>query len=438
MKRFPRFWRRVPDCQSLGRVKLAILFTVVLSTALFIISSNSVIKNVSFHEVFDQEGAASRPDDRFLRATASQQLELRSERERAGGEPISSHREVHVPLVAPLNTTDHERIEWLRKNLHEFDVFRSDNLTRKFHRRVVKFFGNNCAGRFFMTWISLARFFGPKELLAVESLFKSNPNGCLIILSRTLDSGVGRGILKPITDRGFKVIPVAPDLPSLFQKTPVEAWFDQLRSGKVDPGEIPLAQNLSNLIRLAALYKYGGVYLDTDFIVLRDFAGLRNSIGAQSVDLVSGNWTRINNAVMVFDRHHPLLMKFMREFASTFDGNKWGHNGPYLVSRVVEKVQGRRGTFGFNFTVLSPMAFYPVGWTRIGGLFEQPGNRVSKKWVEAKVAQLSGGGTFGVHLWNKQSGGFRIEEGSVIGRLISTHCVICEGIYGNSAGSLPL
>ncbi|GMH03187.1 hypothetical protein Nepgr_005026 [Nepenthes gracilis] len=29
-------------------------------------------------------------------------------------------------------------------------------------------------------------------------------------------------------------------------------------------------------------------------------------------------------------RGHPLLLKFIEDFATTFDGNKWGHNGPYL------------------------------------------------------------------------------------------------------------
>ncbi|KAF5747614.1 hypothetical protein HS088_TW05G00339 [Tripterygium wilfordii] len=123
--------------------------------------------------------------------------------------------------------------------------------------------------------------------------------------------------------------------------------------------------------RLAVLYKYGGVYLDADFIVLKSFKGLRNSIGAQSIDVMSNNWTRLNNAVLVFDMNHPLLLKFIQQFASTFDGNKWGHNGPYLVSRVVQRVEGLPG---FNFTVLPPMAFYPDDWNRIGGLFRNPKN----------------------------------------------------------------
>ncbi|KAL7169683.1 hypothetical protein ACSBR2_034668 [Camellia fascicularis] len=127
-----------------------------------------------------------------------------------------------------------------------------------------------------------------------------------------------------------------------------------IKSGEQNRGEIPLAQNLSNLIRLVILYKYGGVHLDTDFITLKDFSRLRNSIKEQSID-ATGSWTRLNNAVLVFDKNTC----FMEEFESNLDGNRWGHNGPYLVSRVVWRMETGRDSTHLNFTVLPPMPFYP-------------------------------------------------------------------------------
>ncbi|KAL1359830.1 uncharacterized protein [Arachis hypogaea] len=347
-----------------------------------------------------------------------------------------NHREVEIMdndddeergntlLVAPINVSESERISWFRGKMHEFKILKSDKLAREFHGRVLGFFGNNngCEGQFFMTWISPATSFGSRELLSVQSVFKVHPKACLVILSRSLDSVRGYRVLKPVLDLGFKVQAITPDLSFLFKGTPAEYWFHQLRKGKKDPGEIPLFQNLSNLIRLSVLYKYGGVYLDTDFILLKPFTGLRNCIGAQSMDLGQKHWTRLNNAVLVFDMNHPLLLRFIKEFALTFDGNKWGHNGPYLVSRVVSKL-GRKS--GFNFTILPPMAFYPVDWNKIDGLFRKPKTRSESKWVEAKLVQLTGE-SYGVHLWNKQSGRLVIEEGSILGKLVSHHCVICK------------
>lgn len=39
--------------------------------------------------------------------------------------------------------------------------------------------------------------------------------------------------------------------------------------------------HITEIIRLASLYKYGGVYLDTDVIVMRDLGSLRNCLGTE-------------------------------------------------------------------------------------------------------------------------------------------------------------
>lgn len=401
------------------RVKSAILALVIFIATFFIIYEDTVIiSNDSVHSA----AAASRAIKVLEKFQISNRplLSIQEETDKADSGSWNS-------LKPPFNVTEDERTAWFRKKLPEFDILKSDNLTEQFHGRVLEFFSHECELQAFMTWISPVNLFGKREVLGLESFFKAHPNGCLMILSRTLDTPSGYRVLKPLLDGKFKVAAVTPDLSFLFRNTPAGAWFDEMKSGNKDPGEIPLAQNLSNLIRLAVLYKYGGVYLDTDFIVLKSFEGLRNSIGAQSIDVVSGNWTRLNNAVLIFDMNHPLLFKFIEEFAATFDGNKWGHNGPYLVSRVVQRVQTRPG---YNFTILPPTAFYPVNWNRIGGLFKVPQNQADSRWVNAKLLQLSRE-AYGVHLWNKQSNSIAIEEGSVMGRMISQHCVICDQIYSS-------
>ncbi|KAM1525389.1 hypothetical protein ACFX10_009860 [Malus domestica] len=168
----------------------------------------------------------------------------------------------------------------------------------------------------------------------MDTLFKSNPQGCLMIVSKSMDSERGYRILKPLLDKGFKILAITPDLPFLVKNTPAESWLEELKSGRKDPGHIPLSQNLANLIRLAMLYKYGGIYLGIDLVILKDFSSLRNAVGAQSVGKDSKQWTRLNGAVMIFDINHPILVDFLEEFATTFNGNKWGHNGPYCCARI--------------------------------------------------------------------------------------------------------
>ncbi|KAL7602785.1 hypothetical protein Lser_V15G16474 [Lactuca serriola] len=296
-----------------------------------------------------------------------------------------------------------------------------------FPARVKEFFmkkndGGSCKVRFFMTWIAPVNAFNERTFHSIESIFKTNPNGCLLIVSNSLDSIKGNRILKPFSEKGFRVTAISPDFDYLFKSTMAESWFSKLIRGHVHSGDVPLGQNISNLLRLCLLYKYGGVYLDTDVIVMKSFSKLKNSIGAQTVDQNSKNWSRLNNAVMVFDKMHPLLYKFIEEFALTFNGNKWGHNGPYLVSRVVSRLHGRPG---YNFTILPPMAFYPVNWDKVRILFREAKNETDARFLRGKLEQIRDQ-SYTVHLWNKQSRGLRMEDGSILKKILSDHCVFCN------------
>ncbi|KAG4142452.1 hypothetical protein ERO13_D06G130500v2 [Gossypium hirsutum] len=169
-----------------------------------------------------------------------------------------------------------------------------------FSSKVKTFFRNSkCKSRFFMTWISPIESLSDRELLAIESVFKSHPKACLVIVSNSLDSKKGSVVLKPFSDMGFKLIAVHPDFDYIFKNTYAETWFNRLKNGNINPGEVSLGQNLSNLLRLALLYKYGGVYLDTDVLVLKSINRLRNVISAQSINPETKNWSRLNNAVLI-------------------------------------------------------------------------------------------------------------------------------------------
>ena len=349
-----------------------------------------------------------------------------SQQENVGVEE-GTDTENYDPLIPPENVSRDERIEWFRRQLPELEILRSTSLSQQFHSRVFNFLNKGCSVLFHIIWMSPAKSFGKREFLTMDSFFKTNPDGCLLIISRSLDSARGYTILKPLLDRGFKVYAITPDLPFLVKDTPAEAWLEQITSGTKDPGYVPLSNNLSNLIRLTILYKYGGAYMDTDLIVLRDFSELRNTIGAQSLDPVTRQWIILNNGVMIFDINHPILLEFMQEFATTFNGNKWGYNGPQLVQRVIERVRSTP-EYLYNLTILPPKAFYPVDRVRIARCFKKPEDESESRWVERQLNDLSDAETYTVHMWNKRTRDLDIEEGSVMARLILNHCVVCDGI----------
>ncbi|XP_010529891.1 PREDICTED: lactosylceramide 4-alpha-galactosyltransferase [Tarenaya hassleriana] len=405
---------KVPDCSQPKHTNSPIFSTLIFLAVMLLIVAGNIFSNISLESsTFNVEASSEVIPTKNINSN----IMIASKKSKRN----DNHWEMPNPLTPPKNTTSKDRIAWLCMHLPEFEVFRSTNLSKQFNGRVLKFFNETCEVRFFMTWIAPAQVFGRREFRAVESVFKAHPNGCLMIVSGSMDSPQGDSILKPLLDRGFRVLAATPDFQLLLENTPAKAWFDEIRSCKRDPGRIPLSQNLSNLARLVIIYKYGGVYIDTDFIVMRSFKGLKNSIGAQTVDEQSKNWIRLNNAVLIFEKNHPLVYGFIEEFASTFDGNRWGHNGPYLVSRVAKRVEGE---IGKNFTVLSPTAFYPFNWIEIQSLFRKPKSSNETRLSEAELLKLNKE-SYGMHLWNKKARNLPIEKGSVIDRIISENCVIC-------------
>ncbi|KAL4390401.1 hypothetical protein AHAS_Ahas03G0141400 [Arachis hypogaea] len=118
----------------------------------------------------------------------------------------------------------------------------------------------------------------------MESMFKSHREACLVIVSKSMDFDTRTQILNPFVEKGFRVTAIAPDFKYIFKGTHAESWFQKLKEGNVNPNDVFLGQNLSNLLRFALLYKFGGAYIDADVVVLKSFSKLRNTIGAQNLD----------------------------------------------------------------------------------------------------------------------------------------------------------
>jgi hypothetical protein len=190
------------------------------------------------------------------------------------------------------------------------------------------------------------------------------------------------------------------------------AWFDGLPHGAGEIARDLFAKGLSpatkaNLIRLAALHKLGGVYLDFDTITLhdgrRDPSGLlarsafcgaeplalpadlfasRNpfrwlAAGArlaarQAFAYVPGGWRAFraiegaypalpNNAVMGAEAGHPFLDLCFRMIAELppEERVKRFRLGTHLLQRAVRRARDEGALNGFE--VLPPAHFYPLG-----------------------------------------------------------------------------
>nr|XP_037284912.1 lactosylceramide 4-alpha-galactosyltransferase-like [Rhipicephalus microplus] len=67
--------------------------------------------------------------------------------------------------------------------------------------------------------------------------------------------------------------------------------------------------HLSDFLRYVVLWSRGGVYLDTDVIVIRSLEGIKNSLFYQS--RTPGE--SVANGILFFDKHHPVLRALISE-----------------------------------------------------------------------------------------------------------------------------
>ncbi|CAK9140165.1 unnamed protein product [Ilex paraguariensis] len=149
-----------------------------------------------------------------------------------------------------------------------------------------------CSMRVFMMWNSPPWTFSVRYQRGLESLLFHHRDACVVVFSEAIELNFFNGFVKD----GFKVAVAMPNLEELLKDTPTHifasVWFEWKKT-KFYP------THYSELVRLAALYKYGGIYLDFDIVVLKPLSSLNNTIGLEDVLARSP----MNGAVMAFRKH---------------------------------------------------------------------------------------------------------------------------------------
>lgn len=142
----------------------------------------------------------------------------------------------------------------------------------------------------------------------------------------------------------------------------------------------------SDASRLAIIWKYGGVYMDSDVISIRPIPE-ENFLAAQESQFSS-------NGVFGFLPHHPFLWQCMENFVENYNSDIWGHQGPYLMTRILrvwcklrdfQEVSDLRC---MNLSFLHPQRFYPISYP------------AWKRYYEVWDTEPSFNDSYALHLWN--------------------------------------
>ncbi|XP_071407747.1 lactosylceramide 4-alpha-galactosyltransferase [Pithys albifrons albifrons] len=245
---------------------------------------------------------------------------------------------------------------------------------------------------------------------SVESAARTHPGTSVVVLLR----GLARGNSSLPKHWAFSLLSCFPnvqirplDLAELFSGTPLQKWYlGPLR--RWEPYSIPI---LSDACRFVLMWKFGGIYLDTDFIVLRNLQNLTNALGIQSED-------ELNGAFLSFKPKHKFMELCMKDFVKNYNAWIWGHQGPDLLTRVFKKwcsVRTIRSMSCKGVRALAPEAVYPIPWQNWKKLFEATSALELHKLLK---------NTYAVHIWNQMSHRTRLEIPSqaLLAQLYSQFC----------------
>ncbi|XP_020671590.3 alpha-1,4-N-acetylglucosaminyltransferase [Pogona vitticeps] len=195
---------------------------------------------------------------------------------------------------------------------------------------------------------------------------------------------------------------------TLFQDTPLLSWYLQVNATL----EKDWIYIISDAIRLAMVWKYGGIYMDTDVISIRPIP-VSNFLAAQSSQFSS-------NGIFSFQQHHSFLWDCMEDFVRNYDGAIWGNQGPFLITRVLKRLcdlidfKDTEDQKCHNISFLNPQRFYPIHYKNWTAYYE----------VWDPIPQFNT--SYALHLWNfmneKDKKNVTIGSNTLVENLFRMYC----------------
>ncbi|KAH9364568.1 hypothetical protein HPB48_006055 [Haemaphysalis longicornis] len=234
---------------------------------------------------------------------------------------------------------------------------------------------------------------------SIESACKHNRNHTIHLLTTGNIQDAGCPYHNVLSSYGhFKSSTI--EVKTTLEGTPLGHLYNE---GSFKSSAFPV-EHLSDFLRYTVLWRRGGIYLDTDVIVIKSLSGLRNSVVYQQDDGV------VANGVLVFDADHPALYAVINKCACEYQPHEWAGCGPSAMSFLPDDAALRR-----SFNALQKETFLAVKYELWENLFLPE----RKDWVLQTT-----NGSYGVHFWNKLSKGKRVVPGSgcAMDVLAREHC----------------
>ncbi|CAN8325328.1 unnamed protein product [Cochlearia groenlandica] len=280
------------------------------------------------------------------------------------------------------------------------------------------FLGNEkCSMRVFMVWNSPGWMFSVRHQRGLESLLSQHRDACVVVFSETIELDFFRN---SFVKDGYKVAVAMPNLDELLRDTPTHifasVWFDW-RKTKFYP------THYSELVRLATLYKYGGVYLDSDVIVLGSLSSLRNTLGTEDHQVAGES---LNGAVMSFEKKSKFLRECLNEYYLTYDDKCLRCNGADLLTRVAKRFLNNKNRHK-ELNIRPVSVFFPISSQEITKYFALPATEDEKLRQDELFKKILNE-SLTLHFWNGATYSLIPEPESLVARVLDHSCIRCSDV----------
>ena len=262
-----------------------------------------------------------------------------------------------------------------------------------------------------------------RQSCAVESTARHNPDRPIHLFMQTDRVNLSRPWLSGVLDKYDNIAVFLINAAEYFADSPLEKWY---RTADWRNG--PYRQeHFSDYIRMLSSLRFGGLYMDMDFVTLRklDEKILWNFFPVENKELSS-----LNGGIFHLEHGHWMTQVAIRLLAAKYNPKLWGSYGPDLITDAMTKHCGFQkkkskpplnppcNHCGKNVTILPYHFFYPIPWQNWRTYFEEP------KCENITLYSTKMKNSFSVHVWNKLSHKIPMGLGSkqLYATLAAEHC----------------
>lgn len=217
-----------------------------------------------------------------------------------------------------------------------------------------------------------------RQACAIESAVKySGRTPVLLMWSPNLNPSENNQTCQILKLGGVQIFTF--DFNEMVKDTPLEHVLPELERNKA------VVMHASDMLRQIVVFKYGGMYLDLDFVIMKDMSTFHNSLSITNMKRemeavfeknetcdprgsMETSGSHIQNAYTALEKGHPVTLKLIENLANKYTRNvSRFETGPLLITRTVQEVYQqsfKKLQPSPEFSLLPTYFLYPIGANR--------------------------------------------------------------------------